>query len=134
MRARRRLAIVTALSFAGLDLLVKGSLESILRHERPAVVIALSGVLALAAVTVVPRFPSHVVSVASGIAAGGAVGNAISGLMWSGGVPDPLVISLGGTAIAFNLADVFALGGTSLMLAAAAVYVLRHPGSLRRPV
>lgn len=129
---RRRLAVAVALACAGLDLLVKGSLESVLRNERPMGMVALSGALAVAAVTIVPRFPSLVVAVAAGIAAGGALGNAVSALSWSGGVPDPLVFSSGTTAIAFNLADVFALGGTALMLAAAAAYVLRHPGSLYR--
>lgn len=128
------MAIGAALVCAGLDLGLKGGLENGLHHERPVGLIVLSWALAVALVVLVPHLPSHPAALAAGIGAGGAIGNAVSAMAWSGGVPDPLVLSLGEEAVAFNLADVFALSGAALLLAAAAAYVLRHPGSLRRPL
>jgi lipoprotein signal peptidase len=68
--------------------------------------------------------------VAAGVGAGGAVGNALSALVFSGGVPDPLLLTRGGSYLAFNLADVLALCSAVGLLSAAAAYALRHQGAL----
>ena len=54
-------------------------------------------------------------------------------LAWSEGVPDPLVVAGARYGVAFNLADVFALGGDALLLSAAVLYAMRNRGRLREP-
>jgi hypothetical protein len=49
-------------------------------------------------------------------------------------VPDPLIVTSGVHAVAFNLADLFALAGDALLLSAVAVYGLRNRGRLAEPV
>jgi lipoprotein signal peptidase len=78
----------------------------------------------------VPRLPSLPASVAAGIAAGGAIGNLASALVWSAGIPDPLVLH----QVAFNLADVFVVAGDALLLSSAAIYTLRNRERLRLPL
>jgi lipoprotein signal peptidase len=87
----------------------------------------------VALVVLVPRISSNVAAVGAGIACGGALGNLVSLLAWSQGVPDPLVIGKT-TGIAFNLADLFALSGDVLLLSAVVVHGLRHRHKLREPV
>ena len=48
--------------------------------------------LIAALVVLVPRVPSNAAAVGAGIACGGTLGNLISLLVWSQGVPDPLVV------------------------------------------
>jgi lipoprotein signal peptidase len=68
------------------------------------------------------------------IAAGGALGNLVSLLVWSQGVPDPIVIHGATQGIAFNLADVFAFTGDALLLSAIVVHGLRNRSRLRQRV
>lgn len=130
MWGRMRLAALLGLACAAVDLGVKAVLEGTVRNPRSGAVILLSFAVAAALIGLVPRLPSRAAAAAAGIGAGGAVGNALSALVFSGGVPDPLLLTRGGSYLAFNLADVFALCSAVGLLAAAAVYVLRHPGSL----
>jgi hypothetical protein len=131
---RRLLAATVAAVCAAIDLGLKAGLEASLHHPRPISVVLLTVALAVALIALVPRLPSRTASFAAGLGAGGAAGNAIAAMAWSGGVPDPLTFTLGGAGLAFNLADVLALAGTLMLLAAAAAYVIRHPGSLREPL
>jgi lipoprotein signal peptidase len=78
----------------------------------------------------VPRIPSRTIVLGAGIAAGGALGNLLSALIWAEGVPDPLVSG----RIAFNLADAFVLAGDALLLCGAAIFALRNRDALHRPV
>ncbi len=87
-------------------------------------------VVAIALLALVPQIPSLTVALGAGVAAGGAVGNLVSALVWSAGVPDPLV----GGRVAFNLADVFLLAGDALLLCSAVVYALRNRARLWEPV
>jgi lipoprotein signal peptidase len=88
-----------------------------------------------ALLVLVPRIPSWPIAFGAGIAAGGAVGNLVSAMLWWGsGVPDPLVLRGPAGGIAFNLADCFVLAGDAVLLSAAAVHALRNREHLRRPV
>ena len=90
--------------------------------------------LIAALVVFVPRVPSNAAAIGAGVACGGALGNLISLFAWAQGVPDPLIVTSGVHAIAFNLADLFALAGDALLLSAIAVYGLRNRGRLAEPV
>jgi lipoprotein signal peptidase len=132
--SRRLLAAAVAAVCAAIDLGLKAGLHAELHHPRPIAIVLLSVGLAVALIALVPRLPSRTASFAAGLGAGGASGNAIAAIAWSGGVPDPLALTLGGAGLAFNFADVLALVGTLILLGAAAAYVIRHPGSLREPL
>jgi lipoprotein signal peptidase len=85
-------------------------------------------------VVLVPRIPSKAAALGAGIACGGALGNLVSLLAWSQGVPDPLVLVGPTHALAFNLADLFALAGDALLVSAAVLYGLRHREQLRERI
>jgi lipoprotein signal peptidase len=92
-------------------------------HPRPALYVAIVLGIASALAWLVSRVGSRPLSVAAGIAVGGAVGNGISALAWRGGVPDPLVAG----GFAFNLADLAALlGVASLVVVAGGLAVGRN--------
>jgi lipoprotein signal peptidase len=131
---RRVLLVTTAGVVAAIDLALKVAVPAEYHHVRSPFVVAIAiGVVALL-VALVPRLPSPAASLGAGLAAGGAVGNLVSVLAWSDGVPDPLVVAGPRYGVAFNLADVFALGGDALLLSAAVVYSLRNRSRLRQPV
>jgi hypothetical protein len=62
------------------------------------------------------------------------LGNLVSLLAWSQGVPDPLVVAGATHGLAFNLADLFALLGDALLLSAVVVYGVRQRGKLRERI
>jgi lipoprotein signal peptidase len=131
---RRALLVTTAGVVAAVDLTHKAAVPAEYHHVRsPLIVVIAIGVVVLL-VALVPRLPSPAASLGAGLAAGGALGNLVSVLAWSDGVPDPLVVAGARYGIAFNLADVFALGGDALLLSAAVVYSLRNRSRLRQPV
>src|SRR6266498_2779950 len=131
---RRALLLGTACVVAGVDLAYKAAVSAPYHHLRPLGIAGLAAVVIVALVALVPRIPSRAASLGAGLAAGGALGNLVSVLTWSDGVPDPLVVAGAGYGIAFNLADVFALGGDALLLSAAVLYTLRNRPHLRQPV
>lgn len=134
MRRRRLVAALVAAVAAAADLTEKAFDGGAIHHLRSIGALLLMLAVALALLLVVPRLPSTAVSVGAGIAAGGAVGNLVSGLVWWGrGIPDPLIVHGIGGGVAFNLADVCVLVGDALLLSASAVYALRSRGALRRP-
>jgi lipoprotein signal peptidase len=119
---------------ASVDVVHKANARAEFHHARSAYAALGMGLFVVALVVLVPRFPSRAAQVGAGVAAGGALGNLISVLAWSQGVPDPLVWQGSTHGVAFNLADVFALAGDALLLSAVAVHALRHRGDLRAPV
>jgi lipoprotein signal peptidase len=133
VNSRRAVLAGTAVSFAAVDLVHKSLAGTEYHHSRtPFTAIVIAGVI-VALVVLVPRISSNAAAVGAGIACGGALGNLVSLLAWSHGVPDPLVIGRT-TGIAFNLADLFALFGDMVLLSAVAVHGVRHRHELRKRV
>jgi len=133
-RSRRALTAFIAVAFGAADLIQKATAGQSLQHERSAASLVVMAAVVAGLVFVVPLVPWTPVAVGAGIASGGAIGNLVSLLVWSGGVPDPLVLRGAPGGIAFNLADVFVFCGDVLLLSAAAVFAMRHRGRLRLPV
>ena len=133
VRRRRLLLVASAVLVAAADLGYKVAVDAPYHHLRSTAVVGIAAVVIVALIALVPRLPSRAAAVGAGLAAGGALGNLVSVLAWSEGVPDPLVVAGARYGVAFNLADVFALGGDALLLAAAALYAMRHRGRLREP-
>jgi len=134
VRLRRALLVVTAISFAAIDLLHKSIEQAEFHHARTPFVGVLMAALVVALVMLVPRIPSNAAALGAGIACGGALGNLVSLFVWSQGVPDPLVLAGDTHGLAFNLADLFALNGDALLLSAAAVHGVRHRDRLRERI
>jgi lipoprotein signal peptidase len=129
-RRARLLALVGAmLALTAVDLVQK-AFEPVYGHPRGLGYVALAAVLVALLVAFVPRVPSLLLSVAGGVAAAGALGNAVSAVAWRGGVPNPIVAG----AVAFNIADLCAVAGALGLVAGATLHALRHPQLLRRPV
>jgi lipoprotein signal peptidase len=134
VRLRRAFLVVTAISFASVDLLHKSIEHAEFHHARTPFVGVLMAALVAALVALVPRIPSNAAALGAGIACGGALGNLVSLFVWSQGVPDPLVLAGDTHGLAFNLADLFALAGDVLLLSAAAIYGVRQRDRLRERV
>lgn len=134
VKLRRTVLVCIAVSFAAIDLAHKSFATAEFHHARTRLVTLVIAALIGALVVVVPRVPSNVAAVGAGIACGGALGNLISLLAWSQGVPDPLVVAGSMRGVAFNLADVFALGGDALLLSAVVLHGLRNRAGLRASV
>jgi lipoprotein signal peptidase len=90
--------------------------------------------LIVALVLLVPRLPSNAAAIGAGIACGGALGNLVSLLAWNKGVPDPIVIVGATRGLAFNLADIFAVVGDTLLLSTVLVLGMQRRGALRESV
>ena len=127
--AMGRLVIVlsVAIPLAGADLLLKAVEPTApwAYHQRSGSWLLLSLAL-LAATVMVTRIPSSAVPPAAGVLAGGLLGNMLSAT-WNGmAVPNPLVVTGDQSVVAFNLADVWALTGIFLLMAAIAVWLVRN--------
>jgi len=130
MRRRQRLAIVAAASVLVADLVDSAATRSIYFHPRPLWLLAAGAAAAGAVLIVAPRIPSLTLSLGAGAAAGGALGTFVAALVWSRGVPDPLVRG----SVAFNLADVAIGAGDAILLASALFVAWRRRHLLRQPV
>ena len=120
--------------FASIDLVHKTLSYAEFHHARTPYVTILMGALIAALVILVPRLPSNIAAVGAGIACGGALGNLVSLLAWTQGVPDPFVIAGATHGLAFNLADVFAVSGDALLLSVVVLLGVRRRTALRAPV
>jgi lipoprotein signal peptidase len=134
MQTRRAIIICTAVVFAAIDLVHKALTNAEFHHARTPYVTLVMGALIVSLVVLVPRLPSNVAAVGAGIACGGALGNLVSLLAWAQGVPDPFVIVGATHGLAFNLADLFAVGGDSLLLSVVVLLGLQRRTALREPV
>ena len=134
MRSRRVIIVAIALVFATANLVHKVVDPAEFHHARASFVAAIMAALIVGLVVFVPRIPSNAAAVGAGIACGGALGNLVSLLAWSQGVPDPLVLAGDTHGLAFNLADLFALTGDALLLSAAVLHGVRHREDLRERV
>jgi lipoprotein signal peptidase len=134
MHVRRLILVFTAIVFAAIDLVHKSFVYAEFHHARTPYVTLLMGALIAALVILVPRLPSNVAAVGAGIACGGALGNLVSLLAWAQGVPDPFVIAGATHGLAFNLADLFAVGGDSMLLSVVILLGLQRRAALRDPI
>jgi lipoprotein signal peptidase len=134
VKLRRTLLVCIAVSFAAIDLVHKSFAPAEFHHARTPFVALIMGAVIAALVALVPRVPSNAAAVGAGIACGGALGNLISLLAWSQGVPDPLVVAGAAHGLAFNLADLFAIAGDALLLSAVVLHGMRHRAMLRASV
>ena len=134
VKLRRTLLFCTAVSFAAVDLVHKSLAHAEFHHARtPFVALTMAAVIAALCI-LVPRVRSNTAAVGAGVACGGALGNLISLLVWSQGVPDPLVVAGSMHGVAFNLADLFAIAGDALLLSAVILHGIRHRTGLRESV
>jgi len=134
VKLRRTLLVCIAVSFAAIDLVHKSFAPTEFHHARTSFVVLMMVVVIAALVILVPRVPSNAAAVGAGVACGGALGNLVSVLAWSQGVPDPLVIAGTTYGLAFNLADLFAIAGDALLLSAIVLHGIRHRARLRESV
>ena len=126
---RRVFAVGAAAAVLAVDLVHEALAPTPFHHVRPAAVFVLAGVIAVALLALAPRLPSLGVALGAGLAAGGALGTAVSGFAWNG-VPDPLV----GGGIAFNLSDVAIGAGDAILIASVLVHAWTHRVHLREPI
>ena len=134
MRSRRFLLVCTALLFGTTDVVHKLFDPAHVHHARsPFVALIIAAVIA-GLVAMVPRIPSRAAAIGAGIACGGALGNLVSLLWWADGVPDPFIVAGTQHALAFNLADLFALAGDAVLVSAAVLYGVRHRDLLRQRI
>jgi lipoprotein signal peptidase len=134
VKLRRLLLVGVAVSFAAIDLVHKSFTPAEFHHARAPFVALIMGAVIVALVVLVPRVPSNAAAFGAGIACGGALGNLVSLLAWSQGVPDPLVVNGAARGVAFNLADLFAITGDALLLSAVVLYGIRHRARLQESV
>ena len=130
MRRRRRLAVAAAVFVLAVDLVDSAATRSTYFHPRPLWLLAGGAGAAAAVLVLAPRVPSLTLSLGAGTAAGGALGTLVAALVWSRGVPDPLVRG----SIAFNLADVAIAAGDAILLASALFVAWQRRHQLRQPV
>ena len=134
MQTRRTIVVSVALACAAIDLTHKSLTNAEIYHARTPYVTLVMAALIAALVLLVPRLPSNVAAVGAGVACGGALGNLVSLLAWANGVPDPIVVAGATHALAFNLADVFAVSGDSLLLGVVVLLGLQRRTALRERV
>jgi lipoprotein signal peptidase len=130
MRTRRRIAAAAALVVLAADLADSAAARTVYFHPRPLWLLAGGAAAAAAVLVLAPRVPSLALSFGAGLTTGGALGMLVAGLVWSQGVPDPLVRG----PVAFNLGDVAIAIGDALLLASALLVMWRRRGALRQPV
>ncbi|MFL5944069.1 MAG: signal peptidase II [Gaiellaceae bacterium] len=134
MHRRRLLVISLAFAFATADLAHKAFVGADIHHARTPYVTVVMAALIVALVQLVPKLPSNIAAVGAGIACGGALGNLVSLLAWTEGVPDPFVVVGATRGVAFNLADVFAVCGDALLVSTVLVIGVQRRGALRQTV
>ena len=127
-------AMEIALVFAAIDLVHKSLTSAEFHHARTPYVTVVMGALIAALVVLVPKLPSTAAAFGAGLACGGALGNLVSLLAWSQGVPDPFVIAGATHGLAFNLADLFAVTGDMLLLSTVILYGMQQRARLRERI
>jgi lipoprotein signal peptidase len=130
MRRRRRIAAAVGLAVLSADLIDSAVTRTVYFHPRPLWPLAAGAVAAVVLLVLAPRVPSLVLSLGAGSAAGGALGTLAAALVWSRGVPDPL---LDGT-VAFNLADAAIAVGSALLIGSALLVGWQRRHELRQPL
>jgi lipoprotein signal peptidase len=134
VQRRRAVLVTTALAFAAIDLVQKALASAEFHHARTPYITIVMAALIVALVVLVPRVPSTSAAFGAGLACGGALGNLVSLLAWSRGVPDPFVIAGATHGLAFNLADLFAVVGDTLLLSTVILYGMQQRARLHERI
>jgi lipoprotein signal peptidase len=124
---RLLLIVAPAAALACADLIVKATVPTAsdaFHHRSNAWVVMC--LLLLVGAAVLSVVPSAAVALAGGVMSAGVLGNLVSARADGNWVPNPLVVTHGQYAVAFNLADVFFLLGNVLLMTALIVEVMRH--------
>jgi len=130
MHRRRGIAAAVALAVLSADLIDSAASRTVYFHSRPLWILAAGAAAAVALLVLAPRIPSLALSLGAGIAAGGALGTLVAALVWSRGVPDPLV----GGSVVFNVADVAIGVGNALLIASTLLVAWQRRHALRQPI
>ena len=127
MRNRIAIVLLVAVPLAGIDLFVKHVLPTapFFFHRRSGEWMILSAVVLLFTL-LLARLPSRLLACSAGLFAAGVLGNLVSARLHDGLVPNPFVIVNKDWVLAFNLADLFALGGIVLLTAATLRVTVRY--------
>ena len=134
MQMRRGILVSTAIVFASIDLVHKALTSAEFHHARTPYVTLVMGALIATLAMLVPRLPSTTAAFGAGVACGGALGNLVSLLAWSQGVPDPFVLAGATHGLAFNLADLFAVSGDAMLLSSVILYGMQQRARLHEQV
>jgi lipoprotein signal peptidase len=131
---RALVTVGVAAALAAVDLAHKALAETPewAYHGRTAEWYALTAAVVVGCVSLA-RIPSLAVAAAAGVLAGGAAGNALSGVASRRGVPNPIVVVGDRHVVAFNLADVFTVGGIALLVVVLATVSIRNRHRLLPP-
>ena len=131
---RLLLFVAPAVVLIAVDQVVKATVNTPLwaLHHRSYGWVALS-IAVLVGAFLLTLVPSRAMAVAAGVMSAGAIGNLISARLDGNRVPNPLVIGDYQRGIAFNLADVFFLVGSMLLMTALIVMLVRRRDRLAPP-
>lgn len=130
MTGRRWIALAAAALVVALDLGDSAVAHAVYFHPRPLWLLASGAAVAVAVLLLAPRVPSPALALGAGTTAGGALATVFAALVWSRGVPDPLVRG----SVAFNLADLAIAAGDATLVASALLVAWRRRHTLREPV
>ena len=119
----------TSAFVSGVDLTHKAAADSTLVHGRSAFYAVAVAVASAAWAAAIVLTRSSRIALGGGVVLGGAAANLTSLAVWHG-VPDPIIAS----AIAFNLADVFVVGGFVGVATAVLTFALAHRECLGEPL
>ena len=127
MRGRIAIVVCVALPLAGIDLFLKSVLPTapVYFHRRSSEWMISSAILLVFAL-LLARLPSRLLAGSAGLLAAGVLGNLVSARLHHGFVPNPFVIVGKDFELAFNLADLFVLGGIVLVTVAALRLAVRY--------
>ncbi len=132
----RLLLIAIAAWICVFDLLVKITepTKAGFYHKRTGAELAVILAITFALAYIAPLIRSRMIVAGSGLMVGGGLGNALSIVIFSQGVPNPFLISYDGWAIALNLSDISVALGFALAMAAVLRFAADMRDELRRPV
>ena len=136
MRAALALGFALPLLAADLWLKAQATTPWWAYHERSPGWVVLCTV-AVVGLMLVTRIPAPLVPPAAGLLLAGVLGNVLSAAWNDLEVPNPILVHGDDAVLAFNLADLYALVGVVLLVAAVGGWLVRNrellPGTSRTP-
>jgi hypothetical protein len=132
VRAAIALALALPLLVADLWLKAEATTPWWAYHERSLAWVALCAVAAVG-IVLVTRIPAPLVPPAAGVLLAGVLGNVLSAAWNDLEVPNPILVRGDSAVLAFNLADLYALVGVILLVAAVGGWLVRNREALPSP-